>query len=413
MLAGSCCFRVFPLHLMAAYTWLLADGQLRLPQYGSELFLYAAGPFTMDEVIEWMVLSQISGIGVAGFWRLVGHLGSPVSVLQSSAGRLKSIPGVSSRQLQGMADLDTVRYNCIEQYKRLQGLGGECLLFNDTGYPERLRHISDPPPLLYCLGNKDLLQSTCIGVVGSRASTSYGNRTAFNLCRRLAASGVTIVSGLALGIDSEAHRGALAAEGKTIGVLGCGVDVVYPRSNRNLFEEMVSRGTIISEYPLATSPEGFRFPARNRIIAGISSGVIVVEAARKSGSLITAQLALDEGRDVYAVPGQVDSYKSEGTHLLLQQGAKLVQSERDVLEDLGFTADSGLEGHRTEQKQLPSYLDEKARELLQCLESYPLVRDELLARSGIDVVEFSEILLLLELDGLVEVLPGDEIRRLI
>ncbi len=212
---------------------------------------------------------------------------------------------------------------------------------------------------------------------------------------------------------AEAHKGALAANGKTIAVLGCGIDIVYPRQNRVLFEQIAKKGAVVSENPLGTAPEGFRFPARNRIIAGTSRGVLVVEAARKSGSLITAQIALVEGRDVYAVPGQVDSFKSEGTHWLLQQGAKLVQSEMDILEELPVDSvrshgNQEINGHIN-----PSSLEPEAIQLLQCIETYPCSRDELIGKAGIAVPEFSELLLILELEGFVEILPGDEIRRLL
>jgi DNA processing protein len=364
-----------------------------------------------DETTDWMVLSQIPGVGVAGFWALVEHFGSPAAVLQCSLQHLQGSVRLRKNQLQGFAQKDTIRRYCLQQAAELKNIGGECLCCNDNRYPERLRQIGDPPPLLYVLGDHGLLRSSCVAVVGSRASTSYGSRTAFNLSARLAGSGVTIVSGLALGIDTEAHRGALSVNGKTIGVLGCGIDVIYPRQNRKLFEEIAQKGLIISEYPLGISPEGFRFPARNRIISGVSRGVVVVEAAKKSGSLITAQLAIDEGREVYAVPGQVDSYKSEGTHWLLQQGATLVQSANDILDDLGLDLTAQASGRESTGNMVTSSLEAKARTLLSCIDVYPLPRNELSRRSGMEAYEFSEFLLLLELEGLVEILPGDEIRR--
>lgn len=363
----------------------------------------------MDEITQWMVLSQAQGIGVAGFWALVEHFGSPEAVLQAAPQEIRSVRGMGDRQLQGLACREEIRCHCLKQQDRFADFGVECLLYTAPAYPEWLSQISDPPPLLYVRGDTSLLECSSIAVVGSRAATSYGSRTAYHLGRGLASAGVTVTSGLALGIDAHAHSGALAAEGNTIAVLGCGVDVVYPRGNRKLFEEVLQKGLIVSEYPLGTAPEGFRFPARNRIIAGISQGVVVVEAARRSGSLITAQLAVDEGREVYGVPGQVDSYKSEGTHWLLQQGAKLVQSADDILEDLGLEAVSARTATRN---GTVDGLDTDARTLLDCIESYPLSRDELLLKSGMEIFTFSENLLLLELDGLVELLPGGEVRRL-
>jgi DNA processing protein len=214
-----------------------------------------------------------------------------------------------------------------------------------------------------------------------------------------------------MGIDGEAHNGALSAGGGTVAVLGCGLDVIYPAQNTKIFRSIRENGALVSEYPLMTRPEGFRFPARNRIIAGMSQGVVVVEAARKSGSLITAQFALDEGREVFAVPGQVDSFKSEGTHWLLKQGAKLVQTAEDILEELrpGKSFEhNDIPGKRVENSPA---LEPDALTLLNCLDAYACSRDELIAKSGMPVGRVNELLLFLELDGFIEVLPGDELRR--
>jgi DNA processing protein len=367
----------------------------------------------MEDILDWMVLGRIPGIGVTGFWTLVERFGSPGAVLQCPLPQLQAAVNMRKNQLTGLVQKNEMLLQCRRELDELRQKGIECIIPTDDRYPPKLKEISDPPVLLYVVGNVHLLKKCCIAVVGSRASTSYGSRVAHTLASRLSACGVTVVSGLALGIDTEAHRGALAAGGNTVAVLGCGLDVIYPRQNRQLFEKIAANGAIVSEYPLGTAPEGFRFPARNRIIAGLSSGVVVVEAARKSGSLITAQLAIDEGRDVYAVPGQVDSYKSEGTHWLLQQGAKLVQSEKDILEDLGEDARVPAAQTAQSKKFTPSpSLERKAEILLRSIDSYPLPRDELIRRSGLEIYEFSEFLLLLELEGLVEVLPGDEIRRI-
>lgn len=368
----------------------------------------------MKENTEWMALSQIPGVGVTSFWFLVNHFGSPAEVLRQSIKKLELVPGINKRQLQGFACKDDVVSNCRRQLRQLEASGAECLLFEDPLYPDSLRQISDPPPLLYLQGDGELLGRMAIAIVGSRAATSYGGGTAYTLAKKLAASGVTIVSGLALGVDAQSHRGALAVSGPTIAVLGSGIDVVYPRQNTELFKAIRKEGAIVSEYPPGTMPEGFRFPARNRIIAGLSSGVVVVEAAKKSGSLITAQLALDEGREVYSVPGRVDSFKSEGTHWLLQQGAKLVQSAEDILEDLSLEAMMAEKNHEEKKAdgEISTSLDNEAIRLLACLDAYPLGREELLEKSGLEICEFSEFLLLLELEGLIEVLPGDEIRRI-
>lgn len=365
----------------------------------------------MVDSTAWMVLSQIPGVGNATFWALVERFGNPENVLGSRVEELAKVAHVGKRQLQGFSQVDDIKRSCQQQLSKLQDIGGMCLTFADEHYPEMLRQISDPPPLLYLRGDKCLLSGCCIAIVGSRASTSYGNRTAFTLAKNLGHAGVTIVSGLALGIDTESHRGALAGEGSTIAVLGCGIDVLYPRQNGPLYKEIAAKGLIVSECPLGTSPEGFRFPARNRIIAGLSKGVVVVEAARKSGSLITAQFALDEGREVYGVPGQVDSFKSGGVHWLLQQGAKLVQSEDDILEDLSLPHSSTMTVAQSAEHSAYPALEPEARQLLKKIEAYPQSRESILHKSGLKISEFSELLLLLELDGFVEILPGDEVRR--
>lgn len=359
-----------------------------------------------------MTLSQIQGVGNATFWSLVQRYGDPKEVLGRSVTELQAVARLSKSQINGFAQIEETQKACRQQLETLVRTGCDVLTYNDEAYPELLREIIDSPPVLYLRGNASLLRSDCVAMVGSRSSSSYGNRTAFSLAKNLSSAGLTIVSGMALGIDAEAHRGALAATGKTIGVLGCGIDVIYPRQHGPLFQDMSECGIIISEYPLGTAPEGFRFPARNRIIAGLSRGVIVVEAARKSGSLITAQMALDFGREVYGVPGQVDSFKSEGVHLLLQQGAKLVLSERDVLEDIGVEKYLQVDSNSPADKGNHLAMSGEAGELLAIIEPYPLSREEILRKSGLEIGRFSEHLLLLELDGLIEMLPGDEIRKI-
>lgn len=365
----------------------------------------------MEDKFAWMVLSQIPGVGNTTFWSLVGRFESPVKVLNATSTELQAAVKLGKNQIKGLSQIDEVEKNCRQQLDQLDKIGCNWFTFADEVYPELLREISDPPPVIYFRGDPHLLQTRCIAMVGSRASSSYGNRTAFSLAKKLAGSGITVVSGLALGVDAEAHRGALAASGKTIGVLGCGIDVVYPRQHDKLFQEIGQHCLIISEYPPGTQPEGFRFPARNRIIAGVSKGVVVVEAAKKSGSLITAQMALDYGREVYGVPGQVDSFKSEGVHGLLQQGAKLVQSEFDILEDVftGLYSDTGMD--RLPDTDTHPMLNDESSELLTVIETYPLAREEILHKSGMEIGQFSECLLLLELDGYIEILPGDEVRK--
>ena len=363
-------------------------------------------------VIDWMVLSFVPGLGSRGVQQLINRFGTPAAVFSACQKGLDKGSGVRQNVIAILANPAPLREKASSQLQRLQSGGAEAICLDDDTYPHLLQEIADPPPVLYVQGRTELLGSPCVAMVGSRAATGYGRRSGFSLARDLASAGVTVVSGLALGIDGEAHSGALSIQGATIGVLGCGLDVVYPRQNAGLYEQIRRDGLLVSEYPLGTRPDGFRFPARNRIIAGMCRGVVVVEAAKKSGSLITAEMAMDEGRDVFAVPGQIDSFKSGGTHWLLQQGAKLVQSAEDILVELG-ACPQGPDSEPAGQGPAPEPdIDPDARKLLQAIDVYPCPRNELIATSGLGPAKVAELLLLLELEGLVELLPGDEIRRI-
>lgn len=357
-----------------------------------------------------MALSFVPGLGSKGLLQLVSRLGTPREVFQAGKKGL-SDSGIRTNVVAGFGDSAALLQKAEVLLERLQSGGADAICFADSGYPQPLREIADPPPVLYVQGRIELLGSLCLGMVGSRAATAYGKRSSFALARALASSGITVVSGLAAGIDSEAHRGALSVQGATIGVLGCGLDVVYPRQNGALYNQIRREGLLVSEYPLGTRPDGFRFPARNRIIAGLSRGVVVVEAAKKSGSLITAEMALDEGREVFAVPGQIDSFKSSGTHWLLQQGANLVQSADDILLGLGCDVMVAASNEQKQKDVARLGIDPDACELLKQIDVYPRPRNELIADSGLGSAKVAELLLLLELEGLIEMLPGDEIRR--
>ena len=265
------------------------------------------------EVRDWIGLSFAHGIGPSTFFYLAKRFGSPTHVLDAPFSQLQKVPGLRPEHLNSLADTDRLRLQADTQLKELDKIGACPLICEDRSYPHQLRLIGQPPPVIYVYGKTELLAATAVAIVGSRAATSYGRRVSFKMGRDLALSRICVVSGLALGIDAETHAGCLSAERGTIGVLGCGLDVVYPRRNTNLFDRIKADGLLVSEYPLGTQPEGFRFPARNRIIVGLSRAVVVVEASKKSGSLITVQFGLEEGREIFAVPGQVDSMKSAGT----------------------------------------------------------------------------------------------------
>jgi DNA processing protein len=364
-----------------------------------------------ETLVDWIALSLVPGLGVSSYWRLLDRLETPQRVFGAPRDELQRIAGVRDCHLAGLFSGVDYHQQARAELHRLTSIGGFALVFSDDDYPPLLRRLPDPPPVLFGMGRRDLLKAVAVAVVGSRAATGYGRKVAFTLGEQLAAAGFTVVSGLALGIDAQAHAGALHGGGATAAVLGCGIDIVYPRLNRPLFDKIRDNGVLLSEYPLGTQPEGFRFPARNRIIAGMSGGVVVVEAAKRSGSLITAQIALDCGREVFAVPGHIDSCKSEGAHWLLKQGAKLVQGVSDIVEEMGGAVKVGASRRETTTHHAEPELEPDAARLLSLIDTYPQARETLLATSTLAPARLNQLLLVLELDGHVEVLAGDRVRK--
>lgn len=282
------------------------------------------------------------------------------------------------------------------------------ITWNDLRYPVLLKEIPDPPLALFVDGNPDVLSGSALAMVGSRNPTATGLDNAEAFAAHLAAQGLTIVSGLAAGIDTAAHRGALRG-GTTIAVLGCGVDVIYPQQNKALADEIASKGALVSEFSLGTQPAVAHFPQRNRIISGLAVGTLVVEAAIRSGSLITARLASEQGREVFAIPGSIHNPMAKGCHSLIRQGAKLVDSAAHVLEELGPLL--GIPEHRAEKESdgrendAPK-LDLEYEKLLECMEDTSLTVDKLVARSGLTPDNVSSMLLIMELHGLIHTAPG-------
>ena len=306
-----------------------------------------------------------------------------------------------------------------EELNNVKNLGGDVLVLDDGSYPYLLREIDDPPITLYVRGDwRSCFEMPCVGVVGSRGSTVYGKNASQMLAHDLAANGVCIISGLARGIDTSAHRGAIEAKGRTVAVLGTGIDGVYPRENGKLIDEILdSGGAIVSQFPLGTPPLSENFPYRNRIISGLSLGILVIEASERSGSLITARLAMEQNREVMAVPGNITSKVSIGTNYLIKSGAKLVQHWQDVVHELP---------QEVIAKILPPTVDEKKENVEQQLSSLSadelkvwniLSADEqtqidvLLDESGLSSSELSKILLDLDLRDLIRVLPGNNYAR--
>jgi DNA processing protein len=290
----------------------------------------------------------------------------------------------------------------------LENPGHHLIGRDDDRYPELLQRIPDPPLLLYVAGDCDALQLPALAIVGSRNPTQSGSRTAWAFARHLAGTGFTIASGLAEGIDAAAHRGALAAGRDTIAFLGHGIDTVYPVANSELAAEITARGALVSEYPLGTPPRRHHFPERNRLISGISLGTIVVEAARRSGSLITARLAGEQGRAVFALPGSIHNPLARGCHQLIRQGATLVETADDIVAELAPLVGHLLQipSESTAKEAAPAGDDGEYVELRKLLGHDPVTIDELAIRSGLTIDQLSSMLLILELKGEVESLSG-------
>ena len=296
----------------------------------------------------WLALHLVSGLGARNALKLIRTFGSPERVFHASLTELRSC-GLRRAVAQALHSGTSFEDAAAEQGK-VKEAGAEVISIQDQRYPQRLKEIFDPPILLYGRGRVECLDGENMGVVGSRRPTPYGMAVARKLSRELTQVGITVVSGMARGIDSYAHQGALEAGGPTVAVLGCGVDVIYPRENRKLADGIVERGLIVSEFPMGSTAFPQNFPIRNRVISGLSLGVMVVEGAQYSGSLITARLALDQSREVFAVPGSIVSKPSWGPNLLIKQGAKLVQQASDIVEDLPLDVKQRLARRQEEEE---------------------------------------------------------------
>ena len=376
----------------------------------------------MDKKAYWIGLHQVPGLGPKRFQLLLDRFKHPKEVWHARESHLAEVMGKNSSVFKNLLEcrqsLDLTAV-CTELERR----GVTVLTLEDPAYPSSLRNIYDPPPVLYVLGSLEEVDSLALAMVGSRRATPYGKAVAERLAGQLAQKGFTIVSGLARGIDTAGHRGALKAKGRTVAVLGCGVDIVYPRENKHLFEQITNNGAVISEFPLGSPPIPLNFPARNRIISGLSLGVVVVEAAENGGALITTDFALEQGRDVFAVPGPITSQYSRGTNNLIKEGARLVQGVEDVIEEylsrfptlLGNPPQQvswqSLEGFGEENPRVSSKIEDTAlnseeKILLQLISLEPISIENLIAESGLTPSRVNSILMILEMKGLVNQLPG-------
>jgi len=356
----------------------------------------------------WLQLTLTPGIGSAALRGMLRQFGLPENIVGRKASELS--PFVERQVLDALSS-EAVKTAVSRALDWASRPGHAVVTLADPSYPRALLEIADPPALLYAVGRSELLQRPALAIVGSRNATAQGESNAQNFAKALSEAGLTIVSGLAMGIDAAAHRGGLAGPGSTIAVLGTGVDIVYPRRNAELAAQIAERGVLISEFPLGTAPAAYNFPKRNRLISGLARGCLVIEAAAASGSLITARTAAEQGREVFAIPGSIHSPLSRGCHALIKTGAKLVESAQDVLDELsGFRA-TGY-ASTTAKRDQGETQPEPSGGLLDCMGHDPVDIDALCSRAGLSAEQVSAELLRLELDGLVAALPGGLYQRL-
>lgn len=351
-----------------------------------------------EDTSDWISLGLVEGLGPAAFRRLLAGIGPPASILRADR---ETLIRFGSSAIADRILADCRRDDILRSLEWLSTDNHFLITLADEGYPRMLLQCADPPPMLFVAGNPGLLSHEAIAIVGSRNATPQGRENSRSFATALARGGLTVVSGLALGIDTAAHQGAIAEPGSTVAVLGSGADIVYPRANAGLAAQIAAHGALVSEFPLGTQPVASNFPRRNRIISGLCRGCLVVEAALASGSLITARIASEQGRDVFAIPGSIHSPFARGCHSLIKQGAKLVETADDVLLELGIQCAASK----------PHILNTQSP-LLQYIGYDPCDADALQRRSGLTAGEVSAMLMTLELEGRVGCLPGGLYQRL-
>lgn len=353
----------------------------------------------MEEKAFWVGFNHVKGIGAVRLKSLLDFFGNLSTAWNAPNSALKNA-GLSQKiverfdQFRNNIDLDAL-------YEEVQQSGVQVITWEDEGYPRRLREIDQSPPILYLRGYITLEDEWAVAIIGTRRVTGYGRQVTSEIASFLARNGITVVSGLARGIDGLAHQAALNAGGRTIAVLGCGVDRIYPPEHRSLTESIIEKGAIISDYPPGTPPEGVNFPPRNRIISGLSLATVVVEAGDSSGALITSTFAVEQGRDVFAVPGNIYAVQSRGTNRLIQQGARPLLKASEILDVLNLQQ---IQEHRAMRSILPA--NEAEEKLLRVIGKEPLHVDEIRIQSGLPIAEVSSTLTLMELKGMVNQVGG-------
>ncbi len=357
-----------------------------------------------DDKLSWLALKMIPNLGNITYKRLLDRFGDPATVFEAKLHDLIGVEGLRAEAARRIVS-KAWEGNPEDELTGLRNYNARLITIFDSSYPKDLKEIHDPPPILYLKGNDIPKNKTLVGVIGSRNPSHYGLKVTEEICQGLAIGRIVVVSGMARGIDSAAHWGCLRGKGFTIAVLGSGIDILYPESNRRLFDYIVEKGTVLTEFPLGTPPEAKNFPIRNRIISGLSKGVVVVEASKRSGSLITASLALEQGREVLAVPGSIESFKSTGTHLLIKQGAKLVENADDILQELGLSYPY-FRGVVTNKKMALPPMEEDEKSVYDILGNYPIHIDQIARHSKLDPARVASLLTGLELKGVIKQLPG-------
>ncbi len=361
-----------------------------------------------QELLDWLGLRLVPGVGSVRFMRLVQAFGSPAKVLGASPKELTQVMDIGPVVADDIVNRAWKR-SPLDELERLGSLGGRAVILTDPEYPPLLNQVYAPPPVLFVRGSLTPCKSGGVAVVGARKVSRYGLGVAQDLGRDLARAGVSLISGLARGTDTAAHKSCLDQGGHTVGVQGCGLDWAYPPENADLITRMAQEGAVISEFPLGTPPAAGNFPVRNRIISGLSRAVVVVEASKRSGALITARHALDQGREVFAVPGPLGTTGAEGCNSLIRQGAHLLESVQDILEP-GVLPVLAPEEPQTETA-LPEHLPVQAKVVYDLLGVQPVHLDALVRESGLSAQEVSALLINLELAGLVLAEPGDNYIR--
>ena len=370
------------------------------------------------DIEKWLNLIRTEGVGSTTFSKLMKHFGSADRALRASVSELAKIDGIGFKTAEQIAATRD-KFDVDKELRLAEKLGIWIVNIEDKRYPPVLKQIYDPPPVLYIKGSLTRQDNLAISIVGTRRCSLYGQEQASRLAHFLSSAGFTIVSGMARGIDTAAHQGALAAKGRTIAVQGCGLANIFPPENKKLFELIAESGACISELPLQYEPLAENFPPRNRIIAGLSLGTIVIEAPLNSGALITARVALDNNREVMAVPGKIDSPLSRGAHRLIKQGAKLVESVEDVMEALGYIGEQ-LQSHvsaaaaEASEKVETSLFDasqlnlsDHERTIYDCLDKEPMHTDQIIAETNLPAGSINAGLISLRLKGLIKQLPGN------